>query len=457
MPQIPKNNRPPRPKGKPILGNLFDLGSPNRLEWIHQITKKHGDVVNFNLLSLEAYFINHPDLVRHVLVTNRENYSKASLAFTMIKEVMGNSIFISNGDTWLSQRRLMQPGFHKTRIGQLGQIMVDTTQEMLETWEKYAETGTAFDAAEEMVKLTLRILTKSLFSTALTEEEIQKIATVFFPILEETNQRISYPIPILYKLPTKKNKAYIRNIADLDAIINRIIKERRSQEKPASDLLQMLMEAKDEETGKSLSDEELRNEIITILIAGHETTANALAWVWVFLSKHPLIRQQVQKELTDTLNGRLPKAADFSDLSYLTMVFKETLRLYPPIPLLARMTEKEDTLGGFFIPAGTEVYLSPHHLHRLPAFWDNPEGFDPTRFTREKERTRHSMAYLPFGGGPRMCLGLNFALLEAVLIIATVSQRFELDLISESKIEPFVSLTTRPKNGVWVRLKKRKI
>ena len=450
-----KNIVPQGPTGYPLIGNVLNLASPQRLVWLQSLVDKYGDVSKFKLLKREVYLINHPDLVRELLVQKIDNYTKKTVAFSIVKKVLGESTFTATGDVWKRKRKLVQPSFHKKRISSLGEIMTDAIEDMLNDWELICDKKGTVEVTDAMMRLTLTVVVKALFSTALSKKEVQTVADVFTPLLDETNFRAGFPIRMLHKFRAKKNAAYEKNIADLDEIIFRIIRERRTSSQPHNDLLQMLMEAQDEETSEFLSDEELRDEVMTVFIAGHETTANAMSWLWAILSQQSDIRKKVEQEVAEVLGDKKPTTADFPNLSYSLKVFKETLRLYPPVPILPRRVEADDVLGNYKINGGGEVFFSAYLLHRHPDFWENPEVFDPHRFERETERKQHPFAYLPFGGGPRICLGNSFAMMEAVFIVAMTTQRFRLNLVSNEPIEPLISLTTRPKGGVEVKLERR--
>ena len=442
-------------KGYPFIGNLLDIASSKRLDWLQSLTNKHGDVAKFRLLKRDVYLVNHPDLVREILTNKSHIYTKKSLGFKIVKVVLGESTFTAMGETWERKRRLAQPSFHKKRIANLATIMTDTIEEMLDEWEMICDKKQTINIADAMMRLTLKVVVKALFSTALSKDEIQTVADVFTPLLKGTNTRMSYPIKFFYELPLASNTAYQGYIDQLDEIIFRIIKERRASTEKPLDLLQMLMDAHDEETGKPLTDQELRDEAMTIFIAGHETTANAMSWLWAILSEKKDIREKIEQEIEEVLGKRTPTAMDFPSLTYSLQAFKETLRLYPPVPILPRRIEQDDVLGNYRIKRGGEVFFSPYLLHRHPDFWNDPEVFDPLRFTKEAQKQQHIFAYLPFGGGPRICLGNNFAMMEAVFILAMTTQRFRLNVLPNTKIEPFVSIVTRPKNGVPVTLERR--
>lgn len=443
------------PKGYPYIGNLFNVASNQRLVWLQSISDKYGDIVKFKLLKKEIYLVNHPDLVRELLVQKVDNYAKNTVAFSVVRKVLGESTFTAMGDVWKRKRNLVQPSFHKNKISNLSTIMTDTIEEMLNDWELICDKKEALDVSDAMMRLTLNVVVRALFSTALTKEEVQTVADVFTPLLEEANTRASYPIRILHKMRPKQTAAFKKNTELLNNIIFRIIRERRSSKSTYNDLLQMLMDAREEGTDEPLTDQELRDEVMTVFIAGHETTANAISWLWVILSQQPKFRKKIEEETETILGTRTPVASDFPKLPYALKVFKETLRLYPPVPILPRSVEQDDVLGNYLINGGGEVFFSPYLLHRQTDYWENPETFNPERFEREQERKRHPFAYLPFGGGPRICLGNNFAMMEAVFILVMTVQRFRLNLISDKLIEPLITLTTRPKGGVKVKLERR--
>lgn len=449
------NINPTGPKGYPFLGNILDLASPKRLDWMQSLTDEYGAVSKFKLMNKEVYLVNHPDLVKEILTKKSHIYTKKTIGFKMIKYVLGDSTFTSMGETWKRKRRLVQPSFHKERISALATTITDTIAEMMTDWETACDEQQTLNLSHEMMQLTLRVVVKSMFSTALSQAEVQTVANVFTPLLAATNKRVVFPFEWFYRLPIARNATYQKYIDELDTIIFRIIKDRRKMNEPPMDLLQMLMDATDEETGEPLSDQELRDEVMTVFIAGHETTANAMAWLWAILSQKPEIRTKVEEEVAEVLGNRTPVPSDFSQLSYSLKVFKETMRLYPPVPALPRRLEQDDVLGGYNMKGGNDIFFSPYLLHRHPDFWDNPETFDPHRFDKETQRQQHTFAYLPFGGGPRICLGNNFAMMEAVFIMAMVTQRFKLHLVPNTKIEPLISLTTRPKNGVPMQLERR--
>ncbi|MDC0088598.1 cytochrome P450 [Porticoccaceae bacterium] len=448
--------KPNGPRGYPFIGSLPKLASSGRVEWLQSITNTYGDVVEFKLLKKNFYLINHPDLMKDILTRDIDNYTKKTISFKFIKEVLGESTFTAMGDDWRRKRLTVQPSFRNASISNLAIIMTDCIDEFLTEWESQCDRGNTIELSDAMMHLTLKVVVKALFSTTLSDTDFKDITKVFKPLLEAVNARISFPVKILYRLPLTKNKKYQGYIETLDVIIYRIIRDRRLANNKPTDLLQMLMDATDEETGLPLTDIELRNELMTMFIAGHETTANAMSWLWTILSSKSDIREKIEQEVDEVLGKRKPDASDFANLPYCLKVFKETMRLYPPVPILPRQVEHDTTLGGYLIKGGSGVLFSPHLLHRHPKFWDAPEVFDPNRFDKAEERKRHTYAYLPFGGGARVCIGNNFALMEAVFIIAMTTQRFRVNLNSDTNFEPLVGLTTKPKFALNALLQRRR-
>ena len=448
--------QPKGPKGYPFVGSLPKLASSKRVEWLQSITDAYGDVVEFKLLKKNFYLVNHPDLMKDILTRDIDNYTKKTISFKYIKEVLGESTFTAMGDDWRRKRLTVQPSFRNASISNLATIMTDCIEDFLTEWESQCDSGKTVELSEAMMHLTLKVVVKSLFSSTLSDTDFKDITKVFKPLLEAVNARISLPVKMLYRLPLNKNKKYQGYIDTLDGIIYRIIADRRLADNKPTDLLQMLMDATDEETDLPLTDIELRNELMTMFIAGHETTANAMSWLWTILSSKSDIREKIEQEVDEVLGDRMPVASDFANLPYCLKVFKETMRLYPPVPILPRQVEKDTTLGGYDIKGGSGVLFSPHLLHRHPDFWDAPEVFDPNRFDKAEERKRHTYAYLPFGGGARVCVGNNFALMEAVFIIAMTTQRFRVNLAPDTNFEPLVGLTTKPKFALNAQLQRRR-
>jgi cytochrome P450 len=322
---------------------------------------------------------------------------------------------------------------------------------MLERWRPNVENHTPIQIDAEMLRLTLGIVGKALFSRDLSDEA-DTMSQSFEVIRKHTTNRLMSVVKFPASFPTPQNRRFRRAVANAERIVYELIAERRSGNSKAEDLLSLLMAARDEETGEGLSDKELRDQALTIIGAGYETTTQALAWTWYLLAKHPEIESRLRAEISEVLGGRPPTFDDLPDLKYTLMVFQEAMRLYPPIWMLSRAAIGPDVIGGYRVPADSEILLLPYITHRDPRHWEKPEEFFPEHFLPEKLGARSRFAYFPFGGGPRQCIGNNFALMEAQIVIATVVQKYRLRLADERTIEPETSVTLRPRGGIRMNL-----
>lgn len=445
----------PGPKPHPILGNIPDLRhSPNVFETWTRLNMQYGDVVYLRVGPLKMFVVRNPDIIQHVLQKNNRNYWKGR-QLKVIEPLVGKGLLTSEGDFWRRQRRLAQPAFHRRQIAALAQTMIDSADHMLDRWESLAASGQRFDAAAAMMRLTLDIVSRTLFSSALTRRELDRVAETFTPVLEETNRRSQRIFHFWDRLPTRRNRAYRRGIASLEQTVYDIIARRRASGEEKDDLLGMLMAARDEQTNQFMDDKQLRDEAMTIFLAGHETTAVTLSWALALLSRHPDVREKLFHEVDTVLQGRKPTPESAQQLAYTRMVIDETMRLYPPAVAVVREAYAGDVLGDFPIEGGAQVVINIHGVHRHPDFWENPEGFQPERFTPQAQKNRHKYAYLPFSAGPRVCIGNHFALMEATLILAMIAQRYQVDLVPPYTLEPRMTLTLRPAKGVPVVLRRR--
>lgn len=440
----------PSARAYPLVGNLPELAR-DPITFFLDTRRTHGDTFRYQLGPRTVYFVAHPDDVKHVLQDNYINYRKHS-AYDKIRPLVGDGLLTSEGESWLKNRRLAQPVFHRQRIGTFAEMMTEETLNMMERWRRF-KPKEPFDLLPEMMRLTLTVVGRSLFSKDIGGES-DKIGAALTFALHHANARTLQLLDLSH-LPTPSNVRFNRAVRTLDDLVYSLIAERRTSNKDEGDLLSMLLHAKDADTGESMSDRQLRDEVMTLFLAGHETTANALSWLFYLLSKHALVTQKLFNELDSVLGRRTATLEDAPALTYTRQVIDEGLRLYPPAWLIGRQALRDDRVGGAFIPAGSDVAVSPLVTQRHPEFWSNPEGFDPARFNPEYSKQRHRFAYFPFGGGPRVCIGNNFALLELTLTLATVLQRFELHLASGYPVEPHAGITLRPKNGVFMTLKRR--
>lgn len=416
-----------------------------------QVASRYGDFFQYPVGFWTVYVANHPDYVKHILQDNNRNYTKATFQYRLLGTVAGNGLLSSDGAFWLRQRRLAQPAFHRESLAALAYVMAEASQKMVDRWHRFARSGEPFDVDHEMMVLTLEIVGKALFGMNFAASA-DPITRAVHQALDEVMYRARNPFALPLFIPTPRARRFHRAVKTLDDAVYAIVQQRRREGSTHQDLLAMLLAARDEETGEGMSDAQLRNEIVTIIVAGHETVASALTWTWALLAQHPESEQTLHAELATVLSGPAPTLHDLSHLPYNRMVIEETLRLYTPAWLVTRRAQEADEINGFVIPANALVVLSPYLTHRHPAFWDAPEAFRPERFASEHaERPR--FAYFPFGGGPRLCIGNNFALMESQIILATVAQRYRLELAVPTPVQVVPGVTLRPRNGLPVRLR----
>ncbi len=441
----------PGPRNLSPLGSAYAIGH-DPMTFALDMWQRYGDVVRFRLLFWPAYVLYHPDHVKRMLQENRRNYNKDFFIMKATQQVLGNGIFSSDGDSWRYQRRLMQPSFHHKRLTGFGRIMTEATVAMLERWQATTPNDAPLDIPQEMMRLALRISGLALFSLDLTDEAdtVGRTFTSIGPLLSKYG---SLPFPPLW-VPTPDNRRLQTGLNTLDSIVYAIIHERRARpvDTNAPDLLWMLLSARDEETGEGMSDQQLRDEVLILLLAGYETTATALTWTWYLLSQHPEVERRLRAELDTVLAGQVPTVEHLDALPYTRMVIQESMRLYPPVFGFTRHAVAEDEIGGYRIQANSIIFVSQYCTHRHPEFWEEPERFDPERFTPERSVDRPRFAYFPFGGGPRQCIGNNFAMMEVQLVLATIAQRYSLRLVPGHTVEPHILLTLRPRHGLPMTL-----
>ncbi|MBK8253767.1 MAG: cytochrome P450 [Polyangiaceae bacterium] len=432
------------------LGHLGQMQN-DQLGFFLRAREQCGDVARFRFILLPVHLLAHPEHVRRVLVDEHRNYDKQTKGFNVLRLVLGNGLLTAEGELWRRQRRIAQPAFHRERIAAFGERMVLAAEDTVRSWIPIAERSGTIDIASEMMRLTLRIAGETLLSTDVTGDAAS-VGQAVSLLLTEANVRILHPIEVPLNIPTPHNRRVLSALSTLESVVRKMIEERRKMtgQRP-NDLLTMLMEARDEETGESMTDQQLRDEVLTIFLAGHETTANALAWTFYLLSLHPGVARRVEKEIVDVLGNRLPEVGDVNKLVYTTAVLKESMRLYPPAWIIGRRAVNDDVVDGYEIPADSIVFASPWVTHRHPGFWQNPEGFDPDRFLPERAATIHRTAYFPFGAGPRICIGQGFAMIEAVLLLATLCRKFRIDLVPGHPVVPQPSITLRPRYGIKAR------
>jgi cytochrome P450 len=442
---LPRHKAAPGPHGHFLLGNAGAL-QRDPLGFGLTMTHQYGDVVRMRFFAWPAYLVNHPEGVKHILQVNQLNYNKDLYPYKALKPLLGRGLVTNDGEGWLHQRHLMQPAFHRKRLTAFGTLMTGATVAMLDRWEDLADRNQPLDVAAEMLRLALCIAGKALFSIDLSDET-RTIGQAVTTVNKLLTAYLSTPFPPL-NVPTPRNRRLQVAYRTLDQVVHGIITQRRQQITDPGDLLSMLLAARDEETGQGMDDQQVRDEVITLLLAGHETVSTALTWTWYLLSHYPDVERRLHTELETVLGGQRPAVDHLAKLSYTRMVLEEALRLYPPAWVFGRKAIADDEIGGYFIPAKSMIVLSPYLTHRHPAFWENPELFDPERFTPERSAGRPHYTYFPFGGGPRMCIGSTFALMEMQLILATVAQRYQLHLVPGHPVEPEALLSLRPRYGL---------
>jgi cytochrome P450 len=420
----------------------------NPLPFIEKLFREHGDVVRVRFLNFPVYLVAHPEGIKHVLQENHRNYTK-SRDYVILARLLGQGLVTSEGSLWLKQRRLMQPMFHREKIASFGTMMTDCTLGMLDRWSRLVGRNEPIDMTNEMMGLTLEIVGRALFTMDLTghADTIGREITI-------ANERFAHfdVGMIMPWLPTRKNLRFRKAVDELRRIVLEMIANRRRENRDYGDLLSMLLAARDEETGEAMSDEQLRDEVLTLILAGHETTATALSWTWYLISQHPEVERKLRAELDEVLGGRPPAMADLVNLNYTGMVIDEAMRIYPPVWAIGRAAIEDDEIMGYRVPRGSNVMLSQWMTHRHPKFWENPERFEPERFSAERAAGRPRYAYFPFSGGPRQCIGNIFALTEANLILAAVAQKYSPRLVPGHRIEPYPLITLRPRYGLKMTL-----
>jgi cytochrome P450 len=395
-----------------------------------RLAMRDGDVAKYRGGPEPAYLVSKPEFIKRVLADNHANYSKETFINSMFKAAVADGLLTSEGAPWRRQRRLMQPAFHWERLVTLAGAMTDSTLAMLDRWEPAAETGEPLDIAAEMGSLTLRITGQVLFGVDIAED------------MDRIGKEIAEG---LRNIISPQKASFQAGMKQLHELVDGIVARCRAA--PTPSVVSMLMEARDEETGRAMDDTELRDEVVTLLLAGHETTANSLSWTWFLISQHPDAAARFRSEVRQALDGRAPGIVDLSRLPYTRMVMEESLRLYPPAWILGRKALGPDRLGEHEIPAGSTVAISPYVVHRLPQYWERPLEFDPERFAPERS-PRPPYTYLPFGGGPRLCIGHNLAMIEAQLILATVAGRYDLRLPPGHVVEAERLFVLRPRGGL---------
>jgi len=438
------------PKGHLLLGNGPDFGR-DQLGFYAACAREYGDLVPIRLGPRRALLVYHPDAIEEILVTRNRDFVKSPGVRLLLRRLIGNGLFLAEGGFWLRQRRLVQPAFHRQRIAAYGEVMTAYTARRLSGWKE----GDVFDVHAEMMTLTQIIVAKTLFDADVSDESYA-IAQTSNVLAEEFGTRLRSVVQFIPDwVPTPANLRTSRALRHLNQVVYRMVAARRQTGEDRGDLLSMLLQAQDADDDSQLSNEQVRDEVMTLFMAGHETTAVTLSWSWYLLAQHPEVDAQLADELQTVLGERPPTVADLPRLKYAEMIVNESMRLYPPAYALARQAVNPSEIAGQSVAPGVVVIMPAWVVHRDSRWFDDGEAFRPERWAGDLVRRLPRFAYFPFGGGPRQCIGNAFATMEAVLILATIAQRFRLSMQPGQHITPTPYITLRPEPGPRMRLTRR--
>jgi cytochrome P450 len=437
---MPQPKEIPTMRGNLLMGVMGDFNADS-LRFLEKAAT-YGDIVKLKFGPFDVFFLNHPDYIHDLLVTNAKNVEKSITIKRSLADVSGENLFTSDGEFWKKQRKLMQPAFHAKRIGAYADVMVDYARRELASWSDKAE----IDVDVAMTRTTMNVITKTMFDTEVGDET-REVGEAFSRLLLIVNERAGRLFDLPHWMPTPENREIHKLVDQLKAIIQRFIDERKATGADTGDLLSMLLAAQDDD-GKHMTDEQVINEMLTIFGAGHETTSYTLTFAWYALSQNPDVREKLHQEVDSVLGGRAATLADLEHLPYTDMVIKETLRLYPAAWGFSRGVIADMQIGDYTIPRGSSVMGAPWTLGRDARWFPHPQVFDPERFNAANEPNIPRYAYIPFGGGPRVCIGNQFAMMEARLILATIAQQYELQLKPGFATAPVRAFTLRPSNGM---------
>lgn len=434
---------PPKYKQRSFLEVVF-----KPYGFLSECQLSYPDILKFDLLRRHVYVLHNPELIKYVLLDNHKNYHKGQ-AYDVLKILLGNGLINSEGEFWKRQRRLAQPAFHRESLENISKIVADCTLSMLTRWKKME--GQTINFTREMAGLTIEIVAKALFTADVTSDNINTVWESVNFLNQLAIKKVSNPLALPFWVPTIAHYKTKQAIQQLDDIVYGII-DKRKPNSGQRDLLQMFMDAVDEETNESMTREQLRDEVMTIFLAGHETTVNALSWTWYLLKQNPDSEQKAFSELRSVLNQNVPEFTDLMKLPFGQSAIKESMRIYPPVYAIGRQPVEADNIAGYKVPLGTRVILNIIGLHLHPKYWDDPHVFRPERFNGLELKGDNRFKYMPFGGGPRICIGNNFAMMEMQIINALLMQHVEMELVSDN-VKPIPQITLKPSNGVIMKLK----
>ena len=439
----------PGPSGLKLLGHLLS-DRRDLLAILQQYQQDYGDLLRFSFGSKTVYVVCHPEMAEQILIRDLETFGSLSQQAKPVglALILGKGLLQSYGDDWKRQRQMLQPLFHKRRVEAMTTHMIAAGEQLLQRW--HSRSGEVIDVLEEMVSVALDIVCRTLFSVDVTTH-LDTLRTVLPILIEHAATSLKNPLLPPLNWPTPRNRRFKQALQTLDDMIYRLIQQRQMGGESNDDLLTHLLQTRDE-NGEPLSQQLIRDQVATLLGVGHETTATAMTWLWYALDQHPLVLQRLQQELASVLAGRLPTLEDLPQLIYTRQVVDEVLRHYPPAYLVARLVLRDTEINGYPILAGSTVFVSIYHIHHHPDFWSQPEQFRPERFAAKAASVKHRYAYLPFGIGPRVCLGNHFALLEMLILLAQIVPRYTLKLVPNYLVKREVMMTMRPRRGLPMQL-----
>lgn len=452
--QPTRNAQPPMTGGWPLIGQLPAL-IRQQIDFLPGAQQRYGDIYTLNLGLVKAIVLNHPDHAQHVFRDNARNYRKGGQFWAIIRELLGNGLVVSEGDFWLRQRRMLQPQFHRQRLAALTTLMSEAIAEGINAWPTAG--AQPLDLGKAFADMTMRIITRTMFGGSLERSEVEQVS-------DALSYAINYTMPAMLtrNLPpwlfASRERRFREAIAQINAVVYKVIERSRQAIQRgdyADNLISMMLTLVDEETGEGMTDQQLRDEALTIFLAGYETTSVALTWALPLILHHPACFQKLQEEIDTVLGGQPVTFAKVGQLSYTRMVLQEVLRLRPPASWLPRTAITDDEIAGYHIPAGAMVVLPIYMYHHHPACWDEPTKFDPERFSPGRSAGRHPFAWIPFGAGQRLCIGRDFAMLEGQMILATVLQQFTLTPLTKELPQPQLAATLKPRGTVLMQCERR--
>lgn len=445
--------RPPLTKGFPIIGSLPTIIN-HQTNYLFNAWHKYGDIYELDLGLVRIVMLNHPDYAQHILRDNVRNYAKGGEMWASVRDVIGDGLVTSEGAYWRRQRRMIQPHFHRQHLASLVDLMVEAIDDGMSEWDDLAESGEPFDISQAYANITMKVIVRSMFGNTLDSNDAEQMGKAMGFALDYMIKNMVFgKLPDWVPVPGRKT--YKDMMERSNKFLYGMIAQRRQSGDFGNDLLSMFLNLVDDETGEPLTDQEIRDEAATIFLAGYETTSIAMTWATYMLTQHTHVANRLAVQVHDVLNQRTPTFTDLIQLTYPRMVMEEAMRLYSPVFWLPRTAVEDDVIDGFHIKAGQMVAAVPLTIHRHPDFWEAPNEFDPENFAPDNIKHRHPMAWMPFGGGQRLCVGKDFAMMEGTLILSRLMQRYFIYPVANRQAKTALSTTLSTKDGVWVTIQKR--